>query len=158
MKCYIKYLKYILEHKKNVFIECWSKKMYLHAFTHDLSKFHPKEFFAYAKYFYLDKEKYKDEFKVAWQHHKDNNKHHWDYWYERNLDMPMKYVKQMLCDWGAMSRKFGGTPKSYYLNNRHEIKINDSARCAIEFELGLIDSACLVSGVTLDDYLDKTRR
>lgn len=59
---YIKYLKYVLEHKKNVFIECIKiaiqhqgkirRQLIVHAFTHDLSKFLPCEFIPYAKYFY----------------------------------------------------------------------------------------------------------
>lgn len=62
---YYKYLKYILEHKKNVFIECIKLAMkhkgklrvqlIVHAFTHDLSKFLPCEFIPYAKYFYSEK-------------------------------------------------------------------------------------------------------
>lgn len=46
------YLLYVLEHKKNVFKVCWKRGMYLHAFTHDLSKFLPSEFFPYAERFY----------------------------------------------------------------------------------------------------------
>jgi len=55
MKKYLDYLKYVLEHKKNVFIECWKEGLYFHAFTHDLSKLLPCEFFPYANYFYSDK-------------------------------------------------------------------------------------------------------
>lgn len=59
---YIKYLKYVLEHKKNVFIECMKiafkhsgkikAQLIIHAFTHDFSKLLPCEFIPYAKYFY----------------------------------------------------------------------------------------------------------
>jgi hypothetical protein len=59
---YWKYFKYILEHKKNVFIECMKiafehrgkirRQLIVHAFTHDMSKFLPCEFIPYAKYFY----------------------------------------------------------------------------------------------------------
>ena len=75
---YIKYLKYVLEHKKNVFIECinrstyyWNKsneqycnsknvyrknalQLLIHSVTHDLSKFNLKEFIPYARFFYGD--------------------------------------------------------------------------------------------------------
>lgn len=95
---YINYLKYVLEHKKNVFKVCWKEKMYLHAFTHDLSKFSPIEFFAYAENFYgkkdcstcakstgckLDKSSCRythKDFDAAWEHHQIRNKHHWNYW------------------------------------------------------------------------------
>ena len=52
MKKYIKYFKYVIEHKKNVFKICWKNKKYIHAFTHDLSKFRPCEFIPYARWFY----------------------------------------------------------------------------------------------------------
>lgn len=158
---YLKYLIYILEHKKNVFKLAWKEKEYLHAFTHDLSKFNPKEFIPYAEYFYgdynpnspnksgfindLDKiNEVKSNFDKAWQHHKDNNKHHWNYWYERELVMPVKYIKQMIIDWTAMSMKFGDTPQEFYLNNYNKIRFIDddnqfcSARHNLELRLGLL--------------------
>lgn len=52
LKMYWNYFKYVLEHKKNVFIECWKEGLYIHAFTHDLSKFSILEFKSYAKKFY----------------------------------------------------------------------------------------------------------
>ena len=122
IKPYWDYLKYLLNHKKNVFIECWNEGLYLHAFTHDLSKFLPCEFIPYARYFYIDKEKYEDDFEKAWIHHYRYNKHHWNYWgycwvntrdfnFRIKMDNPAemkdKYIRQMICDWKAMSRKFG---------------------------------------------------
>lgn len=98
MSKYIKYLKYLLEHKKNVFKICWRKGQYIHAFTHDLSKFSPQEFIPYARWFYgeygvnyqcsLEDEenslvrhnKLKQEFEEAWEHHQLRNKHHFNYW------------------------------------------------------------------------------
>jgi len=107
-KLYYDYLKYVLEHKKNVFKTCWKRKLYLHAITHDLSKFSPKEFIPYAEWFYgyhgvkLEKEftyeqlnnqslykmscisrnylECKSNFDKAWEHHYKNNPHHWNYW------------------------------------------------------------------------------
>ena len=157
MKIYINYLKYILEHKKNVFIECWKDKQYIHAFTHDLSKFSPIEFINYAKNFYGDeREKKYNNFNYAWLHHQRKNKHHWDYWVNGNgvaLDIPQKYIDQMICDWKAMSRKFGDTPQSFYKNNRNKMNLSTKTRCNIEFTLGFIDSGCFCSLVTWDDYL-----
>ena len=122
---YWEYFKYVCEHKKNVFKCCfyeskrWFKggnykkgMFYLwHGITHDLSKFSPKEFKPYAKWFngkygvelkqyinkwegrvekpegYWDKLKKinkecKTDFDYAWVHHYKNNKHHWNYWYD----------------------------------------------------------------------------
>jgi len=191
MNYYKEYLKYVLEHKKNVFKVCWHKKMYLHALMHDLSKFNPKEFKTYAEWFNspfgvkiknktdseiveLSGSRYKhlvealglnggfdfikeehnrlrENFDRAWQHHKDNNKHHWNYWSERNLEMPVKYIKQMICDWEAMGVKFGDTAIEFYLSNYDEIKLKQRSRVSLEWELGLIDSAMMVSAMTIKD-------
>ena len=52
-----------------------------------------------------------------------------------------------------MSRKFGDTPQHFYKNNRHKMNLSIETRCHVEFILGFIDSGCLVSNVTWDDYL-----
>lgn len=160
MKKYWLNFKYIMEHKKNVFIECWRKGLYLHAFTHDLSKLHPKEFKAYARYFFTpnqplegDLESIEYNFQRAWEHHYTHNKHHWEYWLGK--DMPDKYIKQMICDWKAMSVKFGDTPQEFYMKNYHHIHLSHNSRLRLEFELSLIDSVCLVSGVTWEDYCER---
>lgn len=173
---YLINLKYILEHKKNVFKVCWKEGLYLHAFTHDLSKFSPYEFSAYAQSFYGEKscdtcakakpcsrytggcEKYEfTGFKDAWEHHQVRNKHHWNYWtYDLEKfyslpgvelqdcklatprPMPLKYIKQMLCDWEAMNIKFGGTSQKYYLEHYNEIELDRGTRVCLEYRLGLI--------------------
>lgn len=177
---YKSYLIYVLEHKRNVFKVCWNKGLYLHAFTHDLSKFLPSEFMIYAKNFYGEKDckycnkylecdynqiglgsgnwakeckdyKYKG-FDKAWNEHYKKNKHHWQYW--ENKKIPIKYIKQMICDWEAMSLKFGGSCQEYYMKNYDKIKINLESRCLLEFELGLIDCTCMISNVTWKNYCD----
>lgn len=165
---YMKYFKYVLEHKKNVFIECvkmakeyWSKpywrkdnrkiarQLFIHAFTHDLSKFSLKEFIPYAKYFYGGKEageEYKltgnylgckEQFNNAWQHHYKVNKHHPEHWIDKN--MPMKYIRFMVCDLKAMSKKFGGTAQEYYLQNYYKWDITHETRHRLEIALDLIN-------------------
>lgn len=141
LKIYWNYFKYVMEHKKNVFIECWKDEQYLHAFTHDLSKFSRHEFIPYAKYFFIDKEKYKYEFETAWVHHYKNNPHHWNYWCDGCKDnpvyMPKKYVRQMICDWEAMGRKFGNSAQEYYLSNKSKIILHESSRRVLEELLGI---------------------
>ena len=147
---YWKYFKYVVQHKKNVFIECWKMGLYVHAFTHDLSKFLPSEFIPYAKFFYeTDREKnYKksDEgnmnFQIGWLHHQKRNKHHWNYWISvsrftdiRPLPMPEKYVKQMIADWRGMARKFGDTAKEYYDKNKEEMILHPITKERIEILL-----------------------
>lgn len=153
MNKYIKYLLYVLEHKKNVFKTCWSKGLYLHAFTHDLSKFRPSEFIPYARYFYgsyppnallkdigykniKTKEKIKEDFEKAWQLHYSRNKHHPEYWSDGKI--PHKYIIQMICDIEAMSLKFGGTAQEYYLKNYNKFKLEKWTRHNLEINLDLI--------------------
>ncbi|HFD2052130.1 TPA: DUF5662 family protein [Clostridium perfringens] len=175
----MQYLKYILEHKKNVFIECWKEGLYLHAFTHDLSKFRPSEFIPYARYFYGDyisnvvlnnvscvenkskirtKEQVKEKFEKAWKLHYKRNKHHWNHWIIYNgeilIDMPEKYIKQMICDWKGMARKFGDTAQEFYMKNYDKIQLTRKSRLDLEFELGLIDGVALVSNMTWKNYCE----
>ncbi|MGL5574462.1 MAG: DUF5662 family protein [Sarcina sp.] len=147
MRKYINYLKYVLEHKRNVFKICWKKKMYIHAFTHDISKFYPSEFFPYARHDFSSQE-HDEEFEKAWDKHKQRNKHHWQHWVGR--DMPEKYMEQMLCDWEAMSVKFGGSAKSYYEKNRYSIDLSNKSRFILESKLDVLrESDCLLSAATL---------
>lgn len=137
MNKYWQYFKYILEHKKNVGIECIKMLMPIHAITHDLSKFLPSEFIPYARYFFdtnkakkYDKgtEEHKD-FQLGWCHHQNRNKHHWNYWVsvtrksnaQHPIPMPHRYIEQMVADWRGMSRKFGGTWQEYYEKNKDEM-------------------------------------
>lgn len=142
MKKYWDYFKYVMEHKKNVFIECMKEGLILHAFTHDLSKFSPLEFFAYANHDFSS-DKYDEKFERAWVHHQKRNKHHWNYWvvdaYKRKaIRMPTKYVKQMVCDWRAMSRKFGGSTAEYYLQNKWKMVLHGDTVRQIDRMLGVI--------------------
>lgn len=151
MNKYYTYFKYILEHKYNVFKECMNmskdykgkakRDLIVHAFTHDLSKFGFKEFFAYANYDFQNNkntDKVKTNFKKAWKHHYTHNKHHWNCWsygVKDPLRMPVKYIRYMICDISAMSRKFGDTPQEFYLKNYNNIKLNRDSRHLVEILL-----------------------
>lgn len=167
---YREYLKYVLEHKKNVFKTCWKRGLYLHAFTHDLSKFLLSEFIPYAKWFYgkygtnVDetcllipevKTKHcicKADFYISWREHYKRNKHHWNYWIGKR--MPYKYIIQMICDWEAMSLKFGGTAQEYYMKNYDKIQLSVESRCELEFHLCLIGSEALCGNITWKQSCD----
>lgn len=99
--------------------------------------------------------KYKD-FNKAWEHHYKNNKHHWNYWIGQ--DMPEKYIKQMICDWKAMSRKFGDTAQEFYMKNHDKIELTHCSRVLLEFNLGLIDSVCLVSNMNWEEYCERVNK
>jgi hypothetical protein len=133
---YWKYFKYIIEHKWNVGVECFLNWQFIHAITHDLSKFRPSEFFPYARFFhatdrtanYRQADEINQDFQKGWFLHQKRNKHHWNYWVSVTrkdelipMPMPEKYVRQMVADWRGMSRKFGGTASDYYDKNRDKM-------------------------------------
>lgn len=142
----LKYLFYVLEHKWNVFKISIRKGYYWHALTHDLSKFSGSEFWSYAGYFYKDKEKYKHRFEMAWRHHYFNNKHHCQHWLNikgEPMDIPDKYIEQMIIDWEAMGLKFGDTAKEYYLDNKEDILLSPRTRINLELKLCIKPERCL---------------
>lgn len=144
MKKYWTYFKYTIEHKINVFKECWKVKEYKHAFTHDLSKFRPSEFIPYAKYFHGEKTaENKLAFEQAWVKHYKRNKHHPEHFLECNSNMGKKNIRHMVCDLKAMSRKFGGSAQEYYLSNYYKWRLRVRDRIALENELGLKESKML---------------
>lgn len=156
MKHLLKYLGYVIEHKVNVFKACVKRKLYGHAITHDLSKFSPKEFFAYARYFYIDRQTFKTEFEEAWKHHYQNNPHHWQYWLKKDgtpKPIPYKYLEQMAADWEGMALKFGDTAQGYYLKNYKKINMEYNSRMWLEHILDLNVSMHHNYGHTLEDLL-----
>ena len=92
-----------------------------------------------------------DWFTIAWNHHQNRNPHHWDYWLHRKktnyengghsdvfpLPMPVRYMKEMIADWRAMSRKFKNDPTEWYLENRDKMLLREETRAWIEERLGV---------------------
>lgn len=96
---------------------------------HDESKMSKEEFVPYRMKFYPTEEEKKEhseeidkEFKLAWEHHKHMNDHHWQKW---TVDPPVPYpeiaVAHNVIDWMAMSFKFNDTALSYYEKNKCNI-------------------------------------
>lgn len=127
----MRYLKYILRHKRFVWVACFKMWLYRQGLIHDLSKLFPCEFKRYMRYYSMNDKTVKKEFDRAWNHHQKYNPHHWQYWVlvedgwtVTALEMPKKYVKEMLCDWRGVGRWFANTPeaiKKYEYCERHEV-------------------------------------
>lgn len=55
----------------------------------------------------------------AWMHHKGINKHHYEYWQDNfdnggtPIEMPIKYKKEMLCDYLGAGRAYYGKDFTY---------------------------------------------
>ena len=159
---YWKYLKYVFRHKWYVFLECWKAGIRWRGFVHDWSKFRLSEFIPYARYFYGDYPEYKDSnshvpkglfkqdierhFDKAWLYHIHRNSHHWQFWLLqeddgplKNIPIPLKYLKEMVCDWRGAGKAITGkdnTP-AWYNDNQERINLNRVNRSWIEKKLGL---------------------
>jgi len=139
------YLNYVKEHKQNVKLawkelqeKCegkgfsfiyddWKYHILCSLIEkHDDSKLSNEEFIPYRQKFYPCEGENIDKslFGVAWEHHKNNNPHHWEHWLNHEPSTPYDksmYAVEMVCDWMAMGYKFGDTAESFYLNNKNKI-------------------------------------
>ena len=161
-----KYLKYIVRHKWYVFVECCKMGIPFRGMTHDLSKLLPSEWIPYCNYFYAPKitmdqwhdnnpallsikhtDKYMEcEFDFAWLKHQKKNKHHWQWWVLLKdsgdltaMDMPEKYIKEMIADWRGAGRAITGKDdtKQWYLKNKDKMVLSDFTRKWVEEELNV---------------------
>ncbi len=146
MMRHIQYLKYVLRHKGFVLLaslrigaSIWS------AITHDASKFRPSEWIPYARCFYAPdgSKQYKEDssFSLAWNDHQKRNKHHYQYWvilWDRGeyepLEMPRKYILEMIADWMGAGRAITGKweVKQWYENNKEKMKLETITRRTVE--------------------------
>lgn len=157
-----KYLVYIDEHRANVQAvwaalekhlkgEFWlgdfeMAVMDSHVKSHDESKYSSWEFGGYRQFFFpetLD-EKNKGDFNLAWNHHQKHNPHHWEYWIMADgTVLPMQHLHEleMLCDWSAMSLKFGDCPSEFYSKQKDRMILHEITRQVVERWLPLFDEA-----------------
>lgn len=106
--------------------------------THDLSKWSPCEFSAYARQFHGDRGD-PDGFAVAWLMHQNHNSHHWEHWISRSphtkggpgglIPMPEAAVREMVADWFAAGKVYaGGWPDpsnwTWFNENRHKMQMH----------------------------------
>ena len=105
-----KHFKTVCIHKYYVFKYCRAAGIPWRGIKHDLSKFHPIEFFESVKYYQgtsspIDACKKDKGYSKAWLHHKGRNSHHYEYWQDNfdkggeALQMPFNDALEMLCDY-----------------------------------------------------------
>lgn len=107
--------------------------------THDASKFSDAEFDGYRIKYYptpLEESKIAEDEDVkrlieerydeCWEHHYTVNVHHPKHWLnkETNIpeDMSLDAILEMICDWEAMSLKFGTSTLKWYENDAKDEK------------------------------------
>lgn len=149
---HFKYLQYVLVHKWHVFLECRRLGVTWRGFLHDMSKFLPDEWFAYANWFYgnhrrgLGREAVSNAFDLAWLRHQKRNLHHWQYWILpedegllKIMDMPDSYRREMLADWigASLALGFGRNILGWYTRNKRNIRLHPGTRAWIEEQLGV---------------------
>jgi hypothetical protein len=164
MRKHLRYLSYVIRHKWFVFIAGLRVGAPLwRLIIHDWSKFLPCEWSAYAEYFYGEKPRlqkqeaddyrywtlvqpYIDAFNAAWLHHQHHNPHHWQYWVLRMdsgevlvLNMPEKFIREMVADWMGAGRAITGKweAKEWYLKNREKMQLTAHTRDRVEVLLGI---------------------
>lgn len=98
----------ITKHKWVVFKLCARCGLFWRGLVHDLSKYSWTEF-SESVYYYKGTESpihgaKKDQgYSKAWLHHKGRNKHHAEYWYDKDAPnptpiIPYPYAAEMVCD------------------------------------------------------------
>lgn len=129
----------VAKHRRMVRKLCFKCGLYWQGLTHDLSKYHPVEFWNGVKYYtgtaspHIGERKDKG-YSDAWLHHHNHNKHHCEYWQDispdtgisRPIEMPKEYLKEMICDRVAASMTYLGdkytdtAPLEYYEAHKYE--------------------------------------
>lgn len=166
---HLKYLKYILRHKWFVFVAGRKVGVGLwQLIIHDWHKFLPDEWFPYVEYFYGDNGKtfnggwlwqwkeaatLKDAFDYAWNAHQNRARHHYQHWRLQNddnsvkhLEMPEKYVREMIADWMGAGRAITGKweVEKWFLDTYHMKEMGEdtwSSLAVIFTELEMIEAS-----------------
>lgn len=118
---------------------------------HDMSKYKNEEFEAYRRHWYPAAGEAPDEeaYQAAWEHHYQNNPHHYLYWKDKEFITKENYpyLVEMICDWLSVSGITGGDPSYlWFQRNKEEI-----ATC-------LPHSAVTFLDTILREVYDKTGR
>lgn len=146
MKPYVRFLRYMLRHRWYMLLECLKVGLVWRGLVHDLSKFRPSEFFAYAQHYFGEgDDPFGETFPPCWLLHLRRNDHHWQWWVNVTLDgraevFPMSPAarQEMLCDWKAAGRAKGHPcTRRWYAENRDRMLLHPETRKWIEGELGL---------------------
>lgn len=149
MKRHWAYFKYVIRHKWFVVLAGWKLRASpWRILVHDLSKFLPSEWVAYARTFYAPngRKQYQpgEAFDRAWLAHQHRNKHHWQYWMLKEdsgavklLDMPGVYIDEMIADWAGAGRAISGRWEvaEWYARNQEKILLSDVTRAQVELTL-----------------------
>ena len=118
---------------------CFKCGLYKQGLLHDLSKYSPIEFWAGVKYYQgfrspIDAEREDVGYSKGWLHHKGRNRHHWEYWVDKDykevelivLPMPLNYLLEAACDKIAASKIY--KKEKYYDGSAYDFLMNGRDR------------------------------
>ncbi len=101
---------------------------------HDLSKFSGIEAIGYSGWNFKTKSGNKTCFDWAWNHHKNHNPHHPEFWLSVGrggeievLRMPDIYVAEMVADWIGAGKTYGNTLEQWLPENLHKFKMHQDS-------------------------------
>ncbi len=154
MRAHLRYLSYILRHKWYVFVQCCKLGIPWLGVIHDLSKFTPREWGAYARSYYAPdgtpRYAWTPEAEMARFYHQRRNRHHWQWWLYLGdtpadpvsvpVPMPDRYRRELLADWRGAARALGRSEAqlvAWYVENRERIRLHPDTRAWLERELGV---------------------
>jgi len=148
----------------DIFPKLNSQELLENVQAHDASKNSPEEYEAYDNYFYSEKKtkEIEEAFDYAWLHHIHYNPHHWQHWILKEddsdvvssnsipikcLDIPDKYLLEMVADWWSFSWKqyIASHDRNdlyevftWYENHINKIAMHPNAKQKVEDLLALI--------------------
>ena len=135
---FVGHVRTVGRHRRTVRQLCFRFGLYWQGITHDLSKYSPVEFVNGVRFYTGKKSPHVGErstygYSKAWLHHKGRNQHHPEYWQDimpggttEPVQMPEKYLLEMICDRVAASMTYCGASYTdasawkYYDEHRHE--------------------------------------
>ena len=170
------HLRTVRKHRIMVRKLCFKCGLYWQGLTHDLSKYSPVEFWNGVKFYtgtasphIAERAKY--GYSKAWVHHHNRNPHHAEYWQDIGvngkaspIDMPYKYLIEMVCDRVAASMIYLGdkytddAPLQYYESHRDENQFSERTRivleeCLIQIQKNGFDAKGLKCALSHDDVM-----
>lgn len=137
MSKFFKHLKLVTKHRHQVFKLCCKCGLFWRGLVHDLSKFSRVEFCESVRYYTgkrspISECRRENGYSNAWIHHKNRNKHHIEYWYDREnetqMNMPYKYAVECVCDKIVATKCYNGKEYKPEMVLNHWIKVGSCAQ------------------------------
>ena len=166
MRAHVSYAKYVSRHKWFVFLAGLRVGAPLwRLLVHDWSKLTRSEWGPYVEQFYNRDGSKRDvrrpdggydlaeqpyAFQRAWLGHQRRNKHHWQAWVLLGdngqviaIEMPLKYVREMVADWMGAGRAITGRWEvaTWYAKNRDLMVLHNKTREVVDALIAARESA-----------------